>query len=140
MKSLICGASMLALLLVAGVVSQTAGAADDEHPTIEKIMESLHKGRTSPIATLKGALKSSSPDWSTIQKQSATYAKLAGEMPANDPPKGDAASFKKLARAYAANAKDLDSAAKKEDLAATKTAFGKIGSSCMACHKAHRPN
>lgn len=137
MKSLICGASMFSLLVVIGVASRTSGAADGPEP-IEKIMSTLHKGKKSPMATLKGALKSQSPDWTVVQKETKTYAKLAADMPKNDPPKGDAASFKKLAKTYADNAKSLDDAAKKEDLASAKTAFGKIGRSCMECHKAHR--
>ena len=69
------------------------------------------------MATLKGALKSQSPDWAVVQKETKTYAKFAADMPKNDPPKGDAASYKKLAKAFASNAKALDDAAKKEDLA-----------------------
>ena len=138
MKSLICGASMFSLLVVIGLAGRTVGAADDAPATIDKIMETLHKGRKSPMATLKGALKSQSPDWAVVQKETKTYAKFAADMPKNDPPKGDAAAYKKLATAYASNAKALDDSAKKEDLAATNAAFKKIGGSCMGCHKAHR--
>jgi cytochrome c556 len=137
MKSLICGASMFSLLVVVGLAGRTVGA-DDAPATIDKIMETLHKGRRSPMATLKGALKSQSPDWAVVQKETKTYAKFAADMPKNDPPKGDAASYKKLAKAFASNATALDDAAKKEDLQATKAALGKIGGSCMGCHKAHR--
>src|SRR3954467_12672227 len=119
MKSLICGASMFSLLVVIGLAGRTVGAADDKPATIEKIMETLHKGKKSTMATLKGALKSQSPDWAVVQKETKTYAKFAADMPKNDPPKGDAASYKKLAKTYASNAKSLDDAAKKEDLQAT---------------------
>jgi cytochrome c556 len=138
MKSLICGASMCSLLVVIGLAGRNVGAADDAPATIDKIMEALHKGRKSPLATLKAAFKSQSPDWASVQKETKTYAKLAADMPKNDPPKGDAAAYKKLAKTYASNAKALDDAAQKEDLAAAKAAFGKIGGSCMGCHKAHR--
>src|SRR5262245_12969265 len=139
MKSLICGASTLALLAVIGLVSHSAGAADDEQAaTIDKIMETLHKGRKSPLASLKTALKSQSPDWASVQKETKTYAKYAADLPKNDPPKGDAASFKKLAKAFASEAKALDDAARKEDLDKAKAAFRKIGSYCMTCHEAHR--
>ena len=107
MKNLICAASVMSLLVLIGVVSRTSGAAADDAAKIDKIMESLHKGRTSPLAKLKTALKSQSPDWSTIQKQAKTYVKYAVDLPKNDPPKGDAAAFKKLATAFATNAKAL---------------------------------
>jgi cytochrome c556 len=138
MKSLICGASMLSLLVVIGIAGRNVGAADDAPATIDKIMETLHKGKKSSIATLKTQLKSQSPDWATVQKETKTYAKLAADLPKNDPPKGDAASFKKLAQAFASNAKTLDEAAKKENRAATKAALDKIGGSCKSCHEAHR--
>jgi cytochrome c556 len=138
MKSLICAASVMTLIVVLGVVSRSSGAAGDDPATIDKIMESLHKGRSAPIAKLKTALKSASPNWSAVQKVTKNYAKLAADLPKNDPPKGDAAAFKKLAKAFAANAKSLDDAAEKEDLAAAKSAFGKIGGSCKTCHDAHR--
>ena len=138
MKSLICAVSVMSLLVAVGVVNRTVGAADDAPATIEKIMETLHKGKKSRLATLKTALKSPSPDWSTVQKETKTYAKYAADLPKNDPPKGDAADFKKLAKAFAGYAKNLDEAAKKEDLASAKTAFGKIGGSCKSCHDAHR--
>jgi cytochrome c556 len=138
MKSLFCGACALGVL-AAMLAAATAGrAADDETPSIDKIMEKLHKGRRSTMATLKTALKSQSPDWGTVQKETGTYAKYAGYMPKNKPPKGDDASYQKLAKAYAANSKAMDDAAKKEDLVATKAAFGKVGGSCKSCHDAHR--
>jgi cytochrome c556 len=138
MKSLICAASMMCLVLAIGVASRTVGAADDAPATIDKIMDTLHKGKKSTISTLKTALKSPSPNWSTVQKETKTYAKYAADLPKNDPPKGDAAGFKKLAKAFAGYAKTLDEAAQKEDLAAAKTAFGKIGGSCKSCHEAHK--
>ena len=139
MKSLICAASIASLLVAAGVASRTAGAADDaKAASIEKIMEKLHKGKNAPLATLKAALKTQSPDWAKVQKESKTYATVAADLPKFDPPQGDPASFKKLAKAFAANAKTLEESAAKEDLAATKAAFGKLGSACMTCHDAHK--
>jgi cytochrome c556 len=129
---------VMCLLVVAGVVSRSAGASDETPAAIDKIMETLHKGRKSPLAALKTALKSQSPDWATVQKETKTYAKFAADLPKNDPPKGDSASFQKLAKTFAANAKALDDAAQKENLAAAKAAFGKLGGSCKSCHDAHR--
>ena len=136
MRSLICTASVMCLLVVAGVMSR--GASDETPATIEKIMDTLHKGKKSALTALKTALKSQSPDWATVQKESKTYSKLAADLPKNDPPKGDPASFKKLAKAFAANAKTLSDATENENLAAAKAAFGKLGGSCKSCHDAHR--
>ncbi len=138
MKSVVCAVSVMSLLVIAGIVSRSSGAAADDPAKIDKIMESLHKGRRSPLAILKTALKSQSPDWTTVQKETKTYVKYAVDLPKNDPPKGDAASFKKLATAFATNVKALNSAAEKEDLPATKAALGKITGSCKTCHDAHR--
>ncbi|MGO8902417.1 MAG: cytochrome c [Isosphaeraceae bacterium] len=136
MRSLICTASVMCLLVIAGIVSR--GASDEPPATIEKIMDTLHKGEKSANAVLKKALKSQSPDWATVRKESRTYSKFAADLPKNDPPKGDPAAFKKLAKAFAANAKALSDAAEKEDLAAANAAFRKIGGSCKSCHDAHK--
>ena len=139
MKSLICAASIACLLVVAAVASRPAGAADDgKIDSIEKIMEKLHKGKNSSMGILKVALKSQSPDWTKIQKESKTFATVSADLPKFDPPKGDPASFKKLAKAYASNAKALETAAKKEELGETKAAFRKLTGSCMGCHDAHK--
>ncbi len=136
MKSLICAVSVMCLVVIAGVVSR--GANDDAPATIEKIMDTLHKGKKSANAVLKTALKSQSPDWAKIQKEAKTYTKYPADLDKNIPPKGDTAAFKKLAKAFAANAKALNDAAEKEDLAAAKAAFGKINGSCKTCHAAHK--
>jgi cytochrome c556 len=138
MKSLICGACTLGVLTAMLAIATAGRAADEDTPSIDKIMDTLHKGRKSPLATLKGALRSQSPDWAAVQKETKTYAKYAAYMPKNKPPKGDDSSFQKLAKAFATNAKALDDAAKKEDLTATKAAFGKLGGSCKSCHDAHK--
>ncbi|QEH32831.1 Cytochrome C' [Aquisphaera giovannonii] len=137
MKRLICTLTAMGLLVFAGALIPTSGAADGPEP-IGKIMSKLHKGKKAPMAVLKTQLKSASPEWPVVQKEAETYAKYSADMPKNDPPKGEASSWAKLAKAYAGNAKALEEAAKKEDLAASKAAFGKIGSSCKECHDKHK--
>ena len=61
-------------------------------------------------------------------------------LPKNDPPRGDKEAYEKLAEAYASAGKALETAAEKEDLSGSRTAFRKISASCKACHKSHRPN
>jgi cytochrome c556 len=127
------------LLVVLGA-TVLAASSDDKTPTIEQVMEKLHKGANSPLAKLKKALAASSPDWKAIQKSTKSFADLGAALPKNEAPKGDQEAYTKLADAYAANAKTLDEAAKQEDLTLAKAAFRKIGASCKACHTAHRPD
>ena len=103
-------------------------------------MQKLHKGANAPLAKLKKALAADSPDWKEIQKTTKDFATLGADLPKNDPPKGDKEDFKKLAESYSKNAKALNEAAKEEDKAEAQAAFKKVSTSCMACHKAHRPN
>jgi len=127
------------LLVVLGA-TVLAASSDDKTPTIEQVMEKLHKGANSPLAKLKKALAASSPDWKAIQKTTKTFATLGAALPKNEAPKGDQEAYKKLADAYAANAKALDDAAQQEELGAAKAALKKIGTSCKACHAAHKPD
>ena len=139
MRSLMCVASVLVLLAVAGWVTHPAGAAsDDETPSIEKIMQTLHKAK-GPLNTVKASLKAGSPDWESVKKHAETIAKYGAFLPKNEAPKGDQAAYEKLAKAYETNAKALKTSAEKEDLKGARDASKKLGGSCSACHKAHRP-
>ena len=87
---------------MAGLVAAPAGASSDEEtPTIKKVMQTLHKGKTSPLNTVKTALKGDSPDWTKVQKEAKVFATYGAALPKNDPPRGDKASYEKLAKAYA---------------------------------------
>jgi cytochrome c' len=139
MRSLMCVASVLVLLAVAGWVSHPAGAAsDDETPTIKKIMQTLHKGAKAPLTTVRTTLKSDTPDWSKVEKDAEIIAKYGAFLTKGDPPKGEKADFEKLAKVYETNAKALKTAAEKEDLKAARTASKKLGDSCKTCHAAHK--
>jgi cytochrome c556 len=127
------------LLVILGA-TVLASSSDDKTPTIKEVMKKLHgKGANSGIAKLKKGLAARSPDWKAVQKTTKSFATLGAALPKNEAPKGDQDAYKKLADAYAANAKALDDGAEQEDLDAAKAAFGKIGASCKACHSAHRP-
>ena len=136
MKRLACVLSVLALVVASGL----AGAQDENSPTIKVVMQKLHKGANSPLAKLKTALKSNSPDWKSIQDSSKDFVILGASLSKNDPPQGEKANYKKLAEAYYANAKAMDDAARAKNKQACQTAFQKVSTSCMACHKAHRPS
>jgi Cytochrome C' len=141
MRSLICAATLLGFLALVGWTSRPAGAqSDDEVPTIKEIMKKLHKGAQAPLKSVQTALKTSSPDWSKVGEDAKVIEKYGAYLPKNEPPRGEKESFEKLAKAYEKNAKALKEAAEKEDLDKAKDATKKLGSSCAACHKAHRPN
>lgn len=136
MKALATAASSLAILVASGL----AGADDEQTPTIKEVMQKLHKGADSPLARLKAALKADEPDWEGIQDATKDFVILGAAMAKNDPPKGDKAGYEELAEAYYESSKKMDDAAKAEDKAAAQAAFAKVAGSCMACHRAHRPN
>ncbi|APW62532.1 cytochrome c [Paludisphaera borealis] len=137
MKRLACVVSVIAF----SAVSVWAGGDDDKKPaTIKEVMKKLHKGADAPLNKLKTAFKADSPDWKSIQDLSKGFVTLGADLPKNDAPKGDKADFKKLAEAYYENAKALDAGAKKKDKPAAEAAFKKVSTSCMACHKDHKPD
>ncbi len=139
MRSLMCVASVLVLLAVAGLVSHPVGAAsDDETPSIKKIMATLHKGTKAPVNNVKALLKSETPEWSKVEKDAEIIVKFAAFLPKNDPPKGEKESYEKLAKAYEKSAKALKTAAEKEELKAARAASKKLSESCKACHAVHK--
>ncbi len=81
MKRLVCAMSLLAMV----GVSVLAGAQDDKTATIKEVMQKLHKGANSPLAKLKKALASDSPDWEGIQKTTKDFASL-GAVPGQERP------------------------------------------------------
>ena len=141
MRPLFCAGGVLAVFMVAGLVAATAGSSSDEEtPSIKKVMQTLHKGKTSPLNTVKTALKGDSPDWTKVQKEAKLFATYGAALPKNDPPRGDKESYEKLAKACASAGEALESSAKKEDLKGARDAFKEISNLCAACNKDHRPN
>ena len=139
MRALLCAASVLVMLVIAGLVAGPAGAQDDEKvPSVKKIMDVIHKGAKSHLSKVKAALKSDSPDWAEVLKDAKAIAKNGAFLAKNDPPRGDKESWEKLAKAYAANGKALEAAAEKEDLPKAKAVTKKLSSSCQACHTSHK--
>ena len=131
-------APALAALAIVGLALATAGAKDDEVPSIKEVMQKLHKGAKSPLAAIKKSLADDSPDWKDLQDKTKDFVILGAALAKNEPPKGEFESWKKLADGYFEDSKDLDDAAKEEDLKATRDAFKEVSGSCMACHKAHK--
>ncbi len=139
MRLLICAASLLCLLTVVAWTSSPAGAqSDDETPTIKEIMAKLHKGSKAPLSTVTKELKTASPDWAKVETEAKIIEKLGAFLPKTDPPKGEKASYEKLAKAYASSAKKLEEAAEKKEIEKARAAAKSLGGSCKACHSAHK--
>jgi hypothetical protein len=126
------------MLAVVGVGLIPVGAAEDEVPTIKKIMAKLTKGKTSLTPKIGAELKKDDPAWDTLQTQMAEYVKYAAYMEQNDPPKGNKDEWKDVARAFAVDAKELDDAIGKKEKEASLIAHDKLAKSCMSCHKAFK--
>ncbi|MDG3007253.1 cytochrome c [Paludisphaera mucosa] len=139
MKSLICGASLAALIVAAGLSAARVDAAADETASVEVVMKKLFAGKSSPNNTLKAASKTDSPDWTKVKTASEAFSKYAPDLGKNDAPKGDKSSWAKLTKALADESKSLSTAVDKKDVAGFKTAAKNIGGSCKACHDAHKP-
>ena len=105
--------------------------------TIKQAMQKI-AGKKGALPVVKAAIKSESPDWKSLQASTKVIADSSAAIVDAKPSKGEKADFEVLAKALAGNAKDLHEAAEKEDLAAVKSAAGKIGTSCKACHDAHK--
>ena len=84
MKRLACVLSVVSLVVASGL----AGAQDENSPTIKDVMQKFHKGANSPLAKLKTALKSDTPDWKSIQDASKDFVILGAALAKNDPPQG----------------------------------------------------
>ena len=127
------------LVLAAVAVAIPVVAAVDDTPTIEVIMQKLHKGKAkSQFSVLKTQAEAKPPKWEDIQKSTKDFVILGASLAKNDPPKGDKESWKKLAGKYFQDAKVMDDAAAAKDLAAFKAAHSAINASCKACHDSHR--
>ena len=131
-------AALALLLTAATLVGGRTLALQDKPPTIAEVMRKLNSGTTSLTPTLAQDLKDAEPDWEGIQESTAEYVKLTAGLPAATPGKGDKTSWKRLAAAYAANAKALDAAAKRKDRRGAAAALARIQASCKACHTVHR--
>ena len=138
------GGVLLSVVLISG--QSSVSAADKTVPDIEAIMKKINKpnrdrqdGQGKTMHKVVGkALEEETIDWGEVAKMSKEYAELAGYLGQNKCPKGSADSWAKLCKAYAEDAKALDTAAGKRDKAAATAAWGKLNKSCQSCHEEHR--
>jgi cytochrome c556 len=137
-KTWILATAVTAGLLLANFGADRLGAADDKVPTIEDIMQKVNKRNTGLHSVVGTALKGATVDWDAVQAKTKEYTTLADALGKNDPPKGTKASWDKLTKMYAEDAKALNDAAEKKDKATVTSLHKKLSGECMACHKAHR--
>ena len=104
-----------ALVLGAAGLSGRMRAEKDAAPSLGEIMRKLNGGTNSMTRNLELDLKEDDPDWEAIQESTAEYTKLVAGLQKGTPRKGDKASWEKLAKGYADNARALDAAARKQD-------------------------
>jgi hypothetical protein len=134
-KRVLCGGLALAVLAALTALS----AADDKEPSVKDIMTKAHKGGDSLLEKLGPELKADEPKWDDIQKQTKELADLGASLQKAKPPRGEQESWDKLTKAYADNAKALDAAAQKKEQKAAQDDYMKLKTSCMTCHRAHKP-
>lgn len=130
MRKVLCGLTLFSVAF-AGVVF----AADT--PDIETIMKKVNGKNGLHKAVAKG-LEEASPKWDDLAKSMKDYKTYADALGKNECPKGEKASWEKLSKAYAANAKKLQDAIDKKDKAAAKEAHGALSKSCKGCHDNHK--
>lgn len=116
--------AILSLAVVTGGLISVLRAADEKPKyTIKEVMKE-HK---------KGALKDKAVEGTATAEEKKKLVELYEEMGKNKPPKGDAASWKKLCDALVKAAKEVEEG-KKEGVDNLKKAVN-----CAACHKDHKP-
>jgi hypothetical protein len=122
--SLVLVAAALAAVAVQSIAwAQAEGEAPKPKHTIEEVMEQAHK---------EGLLNKVAEGQATADEK-ALLLDLYVSLAENDPPRGDAESFKKLANQAV--------------MGAARVVVGREGAeaqikravNCMACHRDHRP-
>jgi hypothetical protein len=138
MKRLTLLALLIPGLLAAGLLPGTAEARDEKAPDIKEIMKKVNSP-TGLYSMVLRELKEQDVMWDDIKEPAKEIARLAALLGKNDPPQGDKASWQKLTKAYADDARALEKAVAKMDRKAAIAAQKRIGDdACMACHKVHR--
>ncbi len=131
-----------ACLVAAGcmvAVSVKVAAAQKEDEKVYEIEEIMKKGHGSK-GLLKGiAAEVKEGKWEDAQKDAKLLKAFGVSLGKNKPPMGSEESWKKLSEQYKENTEAVFKAAEKQDAKGVTTALGKIGKSCMGCHKEHKP-
>jgi cytochrome c556 len=131
--------AMFLTAVLAATAALAGGHTADGTDAIKKIMDAVNKP-TGIYFNLGQDLKDDSPNWKDVKVEAHDLAKLAADLPKATPPRGDKASWDKLSKAYADNAKALEKAVNNMDKDSALAIHAKMGGdACKACHEAHRP-
>jgi cytochrome c556 len=127
------------LFLLGGLVLAVAftgvRAEDEKVKSIKQIMKEAHGGK-GLISIIQGSAKKK--DWETATSAAKTWVGLANDLAKGTPPKGEAASWKKLTGEYTAIIKGVEEAVGKKDADAVGAKITDVKNSCKACHPSHR--
>lgn len=105
--------------------------------SIESIMKTMH-GRNGLTKALDAMLQAKEVNWDAVQATTKKMVPLATDLGKRKPDKGTKESWAELTEVYADFATQLDAAAAKKDLAATKDNLHELNSSCNKCHGRHK--
>jgi cytochrome c556 len=113
-------------------------AGDDKEKTypIEEIMKKGH-GSKGLLKGIETHVKESK--WDEAKTDAKLLKAFGVSLGKNEPPMGEAKSWKKLAEAYKENTDSVYKAVEKKDAKGVTEGLGKIRKSCMGCHKEHKP-
>lgn len=111
---------------------------DDSTPSAHDIMETINKGKPSMHKQIGIDLAAIPPKWDDVASQMPQYVELASALPNASPERGDEASWKVLATAYAAGAVALNEAVEAKNQPAALAAHTALNQSCKPCHDLHR--
>ena len=138
MKRLGMRSAVVAVLGAAMVAFSTTTVANNnaDDPTVKQIMQRAN-GKEGLCKGIGAGLKLKEPKWDDLQAKAKELVPLAQAMTKNKPPKGDAASWKKLSEGYATAAVDLEKAAAAKDAKGADAAM-KVLSDCKTCHTLHK--
>lgn len=129
---------LAALAAALFMVTDLAVGQSGDKLTNKQIMIKLNNPSKGVFSKLKKDLMESSPDWSTIAKESKEIVSLTEALAMNTPRKGGKDNWDKMTESYTKNAKALAEACEKMNLKNAKTAQQAITGACSNCHKAHK--
>jgi len=140
MKTMLASTALTLSLLAVALWVLPAGAQNGKPPTAKELMQKLNKGPNSLCPTIGKELKAENPSWEQVQKDAKEFVTLATALAAAKPPKDEDNTWDKHAKAYAADARALESAVDKKDKAAAQKAHAKLANmkTCNDCHGLHR--
>lgn len=124
-----------AFVLAAAFGVALAEDKKEEVPDVDTIMTEAH-GKGGLRAQVDAAQKAKK--LADAQKPADKWAKLASAMAKNKPPKGEAASWKKLCDDYEKCVKGVAKAVKDDKDAEVTKAQAKVQATCKGCHETHR--